>query len=421
MELDFPVIDAPAATAPAAPSLPTQPSKRATLALVDLKDAALARFGDWRAQAAALVEKYRSVVIDPSTPKGYKELTAAIAEVRAPRFAAQNVDKNFATEVTRIRSAVGAEKDEVIAYLADTERHLVAQKTAHDLKVEQEREAAVRAEALRTATHRDNLATLRGYVAAAAGKTSAQIEAGIAALAGVEITEAWEEFFGEADAAKTETLASLRALHEKTAAAERDAAERLRIAEEQRIEAARLQAQADAMAEQLAAMAAAQKALADEKAAFEAERAAALAGAAAEEAAALAAEQQQLAELHATFTADLEVPRTEPTPAYEQALAAPVLEPLAIAEATLVAEPAAEAPAAPVPAVAAPSLAAEPEALLLLRDALAFTEYAATAFAGKFPNQPKPSVEWWAGLRVQLDLLRPLLTAAIYEATGSHA
>lgn len=260
-----------------------QPSKRATLALMDLKDVALARFGDWRVQAAALVAKYHNVVIDPSTTKGYKALCEAIAEVRAPRFSAQNVSKASKSELAKISKAIGAEEEEVIDFLAETERHLVAQKTAYDLKIEQERQAAALAEALRVAMHRDNIAKLRAYVSDAAGKTSTEIASGIATLESLPITDQWEEFFSEADTAKTETMAGLRALFEKTEAAERDARERARIAEEQRIEAARLRSHAEEIARQQAEMAkeaaeaaavlaAAQKQLADEMAAFRAQQ-----------------------------------------------------------------------------------------------------------------------------------------------------
>ena len=85
------------------------------MAKVDLLALALSRFGQWRAGAAALVERYRAVAFDLSTATGYAELTKAIAEVRAPRYAAQNVAKASKSELAGISKAVGAEEAAVTA------------------------------------------------------------------------------------------------------------------------------------------------------------------------------------------------------------------------------------------------------------------------------------------------------------------
>jgi putative phage-type endonuclease len=52
----------------------------------------------------------------------------------------------------------------------------------------------------------------------------------------------------------------------------------------------------------------------------------------------------------------------------------------------------------------------------VLREALEFTKYAAAAFAGKFPTQPKPGPEWWAALRYRIERLQPMLKQALGEA-----
>ena len=79
------------------------------VAKVDLKALALTRFGDWRTQAQALVAKYRAVVFDCTTTKGYEEARKALAVVRAPRYAAQNVSKASKAELAQVSKAVGAE------------------------------------------------------------------------------------------------------------------------------------------------------------------------------------------------------------------------------------------------------------------------------------------------------------------------
>ena len=45
-----------------------QPPPVSAVAKIDLMALALSRFGEWRAGAAALVERYRAVVFDLSTP-----------------------------------------------------------------------------------------------------------------------------------------------------------------------------------------------------------------------------------------------------------------------------------------------------------------------------------------------------------------
>jgi hypothetical protein len=59
------------------------------------------------------------------------------------------------------------------------------------------------------------------------------------------------------------------------------------------------------------------------------------------------------------------------------------------------------------------SAAAVPDTLMLLRDALAFTKYAAAPFFGDHPAYPDTTPEWWAGLSEQIEALQPLLIAAI--------
>ena len=287
IELEYPpLIDTPAIKpAIRASSESRAPSARTALALVDVKEVALARFGDWRELAAAIVAKYKGVEFTGlETGKGYKALTDAIGEVRAPRFAAQNVSRASKSELAAVSKAIGAEEMQIAAYLASTERHLVAQRDAHDAKIaadkaERERlefevrEAARLKEVARIDAHHARLAVLMGYVGKAAGHPAARIAAGMSAVDAIVIdAEAWEEFFAQACEAKDEALAGLRALHAKTLATEEADAERARVAEANRAEALRLAgiaAQQEAQAQVLAAQHAAQlKQIADGMAAL---------------------------------------------------------------------------------------------------------------------------------------------------------
>lgn len=264
-ELESPTIDA---------ALPAVEPTRTALALTDIKPHVLARFGDWRAPAAALVKKYEGVEFaDLDTGKGYKALTAAIAEVRAPRFAAQAVDDAFPAEVKKLRASVAAEKDAIVGYLAATEAALVAQRDAHDKKVADEKAERERIEAERIEKHRAGIATIRGYVGLAAGRTAEQIAAGRMKVLAIMIGDEWQEFREEAEAALADTLARLQELHDATkavedaaAAAEAQRVEQARIAAEQAAEAKRLKDAADALAKQIADFQALQDAIKAEQA-----------------------------------------------------------------------------------------------------------------------------------------------------------
>lgn len=222
------------------------------VAKVDLLALALSRFGAWRAGATALVERYRAVAFDLSTPKGYAELTKAITEVRAPRFAAQNVSKASKSELAGISKAIGAEEAAVAAFLADTETRLVALRDAHDEKVKAEKAEAKRLEDECVAKHQTGIATIRSFLGRCQGLPAARIALGIEQLQGQAYSaDDWQEFAVPAASAQCETLEAMRTLHahavEHEAEAVRLDAQRLeneRVAAEQAAQQAELDRQA---------------------------------------------------------------------------------------------------------------------------------------------------------------------------------
>lgn len=212
------------------------------VAKVDLLALALSRFGEWRAGAAALVERYRAVAFDLSTPKGYAELTKAIAEVRAPRFAAQNVSKASKSELAGISKAIGAEESAVAAYLSDTEARLVKLRDDHDAKVAAEKAEAARILAERQQKQADGVAGIRGYLSRAqttADMTAARVANGIKMLEDMAFAaDDWLDPVAAANA-QCETLEGLRTLHATLLAREEAAA----AAEAQRLENERVAAE----------------------------------------------------------------------------------------------------------------------------------------------------------------------------------
>lgn len=195
---------------------------------VNLTEVALSRFGEWRIGAFALVQKYKDVVFDVATTKGMQAAVAARMEVRAPRYAAQNVAKASKSELAAVSKAVGAEEAAIIKFLADTEEHIDRQIRAEEerkalAKAEAERLAAeaVAAEERRVAALREGLAVIDQYPVHAAGKPAARIELGVKALQEMTFGEAQGEFLDEYQAARDSALATLLQMLEQAWADER--------------------------------------------------------------------------------------------------------------------------------------------------------------------------------------------------------
>lgn len=284
--LDFPeIIDPPTdeevrAAAAQIPShiIIVNPAKTTELAKVDLKALALARFGSWKPEAEKIVAKFKGVIFtDLGTVKGYEALTKAIAEVRAPRFAAQNVSKASKSELAAVSKAVGTEEAAVIAFLDATEKELVAQKDAEDERREAKKLADKAIEDARIAKHESGIVVIRSYLTLAQGHPSDAIARGIAKLEAMTFGAEWEEFAVKAANAQCDTVDALRALMLATKAAEDEKAARIAeterlalVAEEQRVEAKKLKEARELIAKQQKdaadKLAADQAALAKEKA-----------------------------------------------------------------------------------------------------------------------------------------------------------
>lgn len=227
----------------------------AVAAPLSIKDAAIAHL---RAQEPAIVElaeRYRAVAFDMSTTKGLAAAKAARLDLRENgRFAIQRGRDATKDLLNDAKENVEAEAERLIGLVKPVEDNVHAQIEVREaaIKAEKEREAA------RKRAHEERLTALRGHVAQAQGLPAARIANGIVAVESIIIDpEHWEEFFAQANEAKDETLARLRALLARTQAAEEEAAERerqrveqARIAAEQRAEAARLKEAAEALARQ---------------------------------------------------------------------------------------------------------------------------------------------------------------------------
>jgi hypothetical protein len=229
--------------------VPQQPLQQPSteLAKVDVKAVALSRFGSWRAGAAALVAKYKGVAFDVSTGKGYDEAKRALAEVRAPRYAAQNVAKDSKAELAAVSRAVGEEVEAITTFLNPIEEHIKAQIDAEDKRKADAKAERDRIEAERKAKHQENLTKFKSYLIAAVGRDSVALAKAVAAIEARPIGDDWEEFKGAAELVRTEVLTGLKQMLHDTIA--REAQERAAI--ELKAENERLAAEAAAVRAEL--------------------------------------------------------------------------------------------------------------------------------------------------------------------------
>jgi hypothetical protein len=232
------------------------------LATVDVKAVALSRFGSWRAGAAALVAKYKGVAFDVSTGKGYDEAKRALAEVRAPRYAAQNVAKDSKAELAAVSRAVGEEVEAITTFLNPIEEHIKAQIDAEDKRKADAKAERDRIEAERKAKHQENLTKFKSYLIAAVGRDSVALAKAVAAIEARPIGDDWEEFKGAAELVRTEVLLGLKQMLHDTIA--REAQEKAAI--ELKAENERLAAEAAAAQAEIAALRAAAARQAEESA-----------------------------------------------------------------------------------------------------------------------------------------------------------
>lgn len=377
-DLAFPPIAQPEASAVA-----TRPTT--------IAEAALALFSPHEATMQALAAKYRNVAFDLSTPKGLKAAKDARLELREQgRFAIQRLRDKTKDQLNDCKKVVEAEATRLIALVEPVENAVHQQITAHEEKLAAEKAERDRIEAERKQKHLDAIAVIASYVDKAQGLPVDRVEAGIAYVQGIDVSaEVFEEFAERAAEQKQVTIERLQKMvADLKAAAE---AERLRL-ENERI-AAELAAQKRALEEQAAELARQQREI--------------------EEARQRAATPAAPVATQPTGPAD---EACRPETAKETAQVGTESADIAHAQETAigVGEDAKHAGHLQGPE----EQAAETDAgeAALLAQCLELTEYAAAAFAGRFPSHPKPGPDWWAGLRERIERLQPLLR----QATADH-
>lgn len=202
------------------------------------------------AALSALRQKYAGIVFDLTTVKGDKEARAARLELTTLRTSMEKKRKQFKAPALEFGKKIDSEASRVTDEIMALENPIDDQ-----IKADEARRAAEKAErdriaAVRTQGFRDRITTIRAFVGKCNGISAERIKNGIAMVKQVDVSpEAFAEFALDAEAAKTETLESMRIILEETERREEEAAR----VEAQRIENERVAAEQKERADALAA------------------------------------------------------------------------------------------------------------------------------------------------------------------------
>lgn len=423
------------------------------LAKLDLTDVALAQFGDWRGDVAKTRAKLTGVVWHPETPKGLAELRDVRHKMtRQPRYEGTRIAKALKSKLAQVSKAIGAEDDAQCKAWEELEAPLTKLIDEREAQIEAERAERERIESERKQRHADAIAKIASYATLAQGLPLDRVEGGLAYVRAIDVSaEVFEEFAERAAEQKQVTIERLEKLIadikaqaaaeaqrieiERIAAAQRAEADRLAAEraelerqraelEIERVRAAAARAEADALAEERRELEAAQRRAAAPAPAAGDDKAPTEPGAGKVDTPALEREATQLMTRPEEVGGQVDgcrAPEGQPVLCSGQhpqdhtsQPASPSIAPATAAVETDEADDSGPSPveAAAPPAEAHPSAAPAMSHSDILAQALELTQYAAGAFAGRFPSHPKPGPDWWAGLRARIEHLQPMLAAA---------
>jgi hypothetical protein len=217
-------------------------------------------------------------IVEIKNGAGRDQCHAAMMVLANARVTITKSGKEAREDATKFSKAVIEEEKRLIAIIEPEEARLRGLRDDWDQAREREKEAKAAAERNRIAALQERIAEIRGAVAAASTCGPALVLGHIGDIERMVIDASFEEFQGQAQFAKDETLDKLRQIHAQAAereaeaarlAAEREELARLRAEEAERQAAAAVQ-RAEEERQARAAREAEEKRLADERAAQEA-------------------------------------------------------------------------------------------------------------------------------------------------------
>lgn len=280
--LDFPPIEAPPLvekTKPTPVAVVEPQAGQLSIEAFDLTKLALAYYGPWESDVAAVKAKLDGLVLDVSTQTKVDEGRSLVHRLVAkPIAAARKTETALKAKLNGTKTDVVAQGAKIVSAYEEAGKGASKQLDEGQAALDEAKRLKAEAEAARVAAHKAGIAKIGAYLARCQepGMTAERIGKGIALLEAVTFGPEWEEFAGQALKTQDETLAAMRALHTLTAEREAAAAqaeadriereaEQARIAAENERKAAELAEQQRALAAQAAELAAREKAANDEQ------------------------------------------------------------------------------------------------------------------------------------------------------------
>lgn len=185
-------------------------------------------------------------IVEIKNGAGRDQCHSAMMVLANARVTITKSGKEAREDATKFSKAVIEEEKRLIAIIEPEESRLRGLRDEWDAERERERQAKAEAEKARIAGLQERIAEIRGAVAAVAHCSSALVLEHIGDIERIPVDATFEEFQGQAQLAKDETLDKLRELHAAAVAREEEAA---RLKAEQEAEAARLAAEREELAQ----------------------------------------------------------------------------------------------------------------------------------------------------------------------------
>ncbi|MEM5429373.1 hypothetical protein [Cupriavidus oxalaticus] len=233
---------------------------------------------DHEAKLKELAAKHADIV-EIKNPAGREQCHGAMMVLANARIAITKAGKEARDDATKFSKAVIEEEKRLIAIIEPEESRLRTMRDDWDAEREREKQAKAEAERQRIADLHYQIARIREWVTVATGRKPDEVAEIIQDVTNTPIDASFEEFQGQAQLAKDETLDKLREIHAAAVAREEEAARlkaereelaRLRAAEEERQRVAAAE-RAEEERKAREAYEAEQARLAEERAAQEAE------------------------------------------------------------------------------------------------------------------------------------------------------
>lgn len=200
------------------------------LTKIDLTDVALAMYGKWSEEVAAVKSNLSTLVLDLSTPTKITEARSLRKRlILDPLAAARKVSAGIKSKMAQTSKAVGAELERIEAGYNEADKLILPKIEAAEAEQAREREEKQRIERERIERHQANIARIRAYAEKAEqpDMTADRIAAGMAQLQAIPTPtkETWEEFAVPAADAICWALERMRITHARVLRAEQAEAE----------------------------------------------------------------------------------------------------------------------------------------------------------------------------------------------------